>query len=244
MKDKPAERPWPLPRAPWVIGQSWLDLLFAHWPCAVEQVRPWIPAALPLDTFEGQAWLSVVPFRMSQTRGRGMPSLPYLSSFHELNLRTYVTLGGKSGVFFFSLDAANPIAVQFGRRVYHLPYYRAQMAPTLTDDGVRYSSRRTDRAAPSAQFRAGYRPSGEVFQAVAGTLEHWLTARYCLYAVDRHERIYRTEIDHRPWSLQPAEAQIAVNSMSEPYGIPLRSSPLLQFSRRLDVHIWPPQRVT
>jgi uncharacterized protein YqjF (DUF2071 family) len=113
-------RPWPLPSSPWVMQQVWHDLLFAHWPLPHDLLRPLIPAQLELDRFDGQCWVGVVPFRMSGIRGRGMPALPGLSRFPELNVRTYVTHGGKSGVYFFSLDAANLPAVWVARKFYHL----------------------------------------------------------------------------------------------------------------------------
>jgi hypothetical protein len=241
MKDVAGARPWPAPHTPWVMAQSWRDLLFAHWPVAPEVLRPLVPGSLPLDTRDGQAWIGVVPFRMTGVRPRLFPALPWLSAFPELNVRTYVTRDDKPGVFFFSLDATNPLAVAAARRLYHLPYFRARMALTHHGDAISYTSRRTHAGAPKAEFRGRYSPTGPVARAASGSLDHWLTERYCLYAVDAAERAWRGEIQHEAWPLQPAQASFDVNSMTQPLGIELLGAPLLRFARRLDVVLWPPQ---
>ena len=125
--DRVAHRPWPLPDGPWVMGQTWADLLFCHWPVAPETIRPHVADALDLDLFDGDAWVSVTPFEVQGTRVRGTLPPPLLSRFPELNVRTYVTFGERPGIWFFSLDAANPFAVEGARRLYRLPYHRARM---------------------------------------------------------------------------------------------------------------------
>src|SRR4029079_1151950 len=100
-------RGWPVPPRPWLLRMVWEDLLFAHWPCDPAALEPHLPPGLALDTFDGRAWLGVVPFRISGIRARGLPAIPGLRGFLELNLRTYVVAGGKPGVWFFSLDAAS-----------------------------------------------------------------------------------------------------------------------------------------
>ena len=221
------------------MKQIWHDLLFAHWPVPIEQLRPLIPQALQIDTYEGQAWIGVVPFRMSGIRPRWMPALPWISAFPELNVRTYVIANNKPGVWFFSLDAANPVAVAVARRWYHLPYFHARMACRGVGDGIAYESHRIHRSAPSATFVGQYHPVGLVFQAERGSLVYWLTERYCLYAVDARQRLYRGEIDHPPWPLQMAEAQFATETMTHPLGIKLPDRPmLLYFSRRQEVRVW------
>jgi uncharacterized protein YqjF (DUF2071 family) len=168
--------------------------------------------------------------------------LPWLSAFPELNVRTYVTLGGKPGVYFFSLDAANPVAVWTARRWFNLPYFRARMAVQRDGGGYRYRSRRTHRGAAPAEFRGWYRPAGGELPAAEAALAEWLTARYCLYTLDRRGRVLRAEIDHPPWPLQPAEARITMNTMTAPFGLRLPDAPpLLHFSRWLDVRVWPPR---
>jgi uncharacterized protein len=226
------------------MAQSWHELLFAHWPVPLDAIRPHVPPALAIDTFEGRAWLGVVPFRMTGVRLRLTPALPWLSSFPELNVRTYVSFGGKPGVWFFSLDAANPVAVAAARTWFGLPYFRARMNCWETNGWVHYHSERTHAGAPSAVLQAAYRPHGELFEARSETLDHFLTERYCLYAAKSGGRLYRGEIHHPAWQLQRAEAEIAQNSMAEALGPALPSqSPLLHFARRQDMVAWAPQRI-
>jgi uncharacterized protein YqjF (DUF2071 family) len=212
------------------MAMQWHDLLFMHWPVPPAVLRPFIPAPLALETCEGAAWLSLTSFRMAGTRPRLLPPLPWLSAFPELNVRTYVTAEGKPGVWFFSLAAGNPLAVRGARYVFHLPYYDAAMEVESDGDGVRYTSTRTDRAAPRAAFAGRYRPSGPVSHAPVDALASWLTERYCLYAADRRGRVWRGDIHHARWPLQPAEADIERNTMTDP----LR----LHFAKRLDVVAW------
>lgn len=237
MHQRSNQRPWPRPARPWLLAMRWHDLLFLHWPLDPAALRPFLPPALELQTFDGAAWLGVVPFRMSSVRPRATPPLPWLSAFPELNLRTYVSFGGKPGVWFFSLDAANPLAVEAARLGYHLPYQHARMRCERHGEAVAYASERRPGAAPAA-FVARYYPTGPAYHAGAGSLESWLTERYCLYAADRRGRLWRGEIDHRPWPLQPATVDIAANSMAAPLGLAFNGAPLLHFSRRLDVVAW------
>jgi uncharacterized protein len=238
-------RPWPPPRAPWVMAQRWHDLLFAHWPLPPATLRPLVPEVLPLDAFEGQAWIGIVPFQMKGVRPRLLPAVPWLSSFPELNVRTYVTLEGKPGVYFFSLDAGNPVAVALARAFFHLPYFRAAMGcASQREQRIAYTSRRTHAGAPPAELRASYRPTGPIFHAALGTLDYWLTERYCFYAPTPDGRIYRCEIAHAPWSLQPAELTLASNTMTAPHGIELpETPPLLRFSAQQDILAWWPERI-
>ena len=238
-----SHRPWPLPAGPWGMAQIWHDLLFAHWPVSAAALRPLVPAPLAIDEFDGSAWLAVVPFRMSGVRLRGTPALPWLSAFAELNVRTYVLYGGKPGVWFFSLDAANPLAVSIARAWFHLPYFRARMKCEERGGSIAYESQRTHAGAPAAALHCRYRPVGSPFSPQPGSLEHFLTERYCLYAVDGSGRLIRGEIHHPPWALQRAEAEFECNTMAEPLGVPLRDQPLLHFAKRQDVVVWPPQRL-
>jgi uncharacterized protein len=237
-------RPYPIPAGSWALFMSWHDLLFMHWPVDEGALRPLIPPALSLDTFDGSAWLSVTPFRMTGVRPRFLPGVPRLSSFPELNLRTYVTAGGKPGIWFFSLDAGKPVAVRLARATFHLPYFDAKMYCHPVDDEVRYRSARTHKGAPQAEFAARYRPVGEPFESRPGTLENFLTERYCLYAADEKSNIRRGDIHHHPWPLQPAEAEIEKLAMTEQIGVALpETRPILHFSKRLDVLAWLPRRV-
>jgi uncharacterized protein YqjF (DUF2071 family) len=239
-----AHRPWPLPAGPWVMAQSWHDLLFAHWPVDAAVLRPLLPPQLQIDTFEGQAWIAVVPFRMTGVRLRGTPAVPWLAAFPELNVRTYVTWGGKPGVWFFSLDAGNSLAVAIARAWFHLPYFRARRSCEERRGWIYYRSERTHHRAPAGLLQGRYRSAGEVFSSHCGTLEYFLTERYCLYATDGRGHIIRGEIHHPPWPLQRAEAELERNTMTESLGIAPASQPLLHFARRQDVVVWWPARLT
>jgi uncharacterized protein YqjF (DUF2071 family) len=230
---------------PWVMAMEWRDLLFAHWPVPAAALRGLIPPTLELQTFDGYAWLGVVPFRMSNVRPRMVPAVPWLSHFAELNVRTYVTAGGKPGVWFFSLDATNPIAVRLARATFHLPYFDARIQCQEQGDTVHYRSIRTHRNTPEAALIISYRPTGPVYHSQPGSLEYWLTERYYLYAANQHGHILRGGIRHVHWPLQPAEAEFQTNEMT--FQIGLRSpttQPLLHFARYIDVVAWLPERVT
>ncbi len=226
------------------MTQIWHELLFAHWPISPELLHPLIPPVLTLDTYEHQAWVGIVPFRMSYVRPRGVPPVPGLSAFPELNVRTYVTVSGIPGVYFFSLDAGNSIAVTLARTFFHLPYFKAMMKCRRVDDTIHYDSHRTHHSAPSADLVATYRPIGPVIYSDPGTLVHWFTERYCLYTV-ANKRVYRGDIHHLPWPLQAAELDIARNTMARSHNIQLPdTSPLLQYADRQEVLIWPLQAVS
>ncbi len=235
-------RPYPLPRGPWIMTQTWHDLLFAHWALPPASIRPLVPAQLELDLFDGRAWIAVTPFRMSRVHPRAVPSIPGLSAFPELNVRTYVRVAGQGGVFFFSLDCTKGPAVWAARTFYRLPYFRAQMSVEHETEAVRYLSRRLEYR--PAEFRGAYWPASEVRPSLPGTLEHFLTERYCLYTVHRAQ-VYRAGIHHLPWPLQQAQAEIAVNTMAAAAGVELPPQPpLLHFSRELKVFVWPLERVS
>lgn len=221
------------------MAQTWHDLLFAHWPVEPSSLRDLVPAQLPLDIFDGQAWVGVIPFHMSGIRARGLPPLPGLSRFPELNVRTYVTFDGRPGVYFFSLDAANLAAVWTARRFYRLPYFHARMSSQAQQEKIVYYSTRLNG---SARFGGSYQPTGPIHFRDKRSLEDWLTARYCLYTTKGAD-VYRAEIHHLPWPLQDAAAEIEVNTMAAAAGITLpQIPPILHFAERLEVLIWPLRR--
>ncbi len=224
------------------MTQSWHHLLFAHWPVDASQVRSAVPNAFELDLFDGEAWLGVVPFYMTNVGVRAAPSLPWLSTFPELNVRTYVRVGNQPGVYFFSLDAGRRLAVAAARALLNLPYHAAALSVGRRDAAVHYqSARRTGHAA----FEAVYEPAGESFAPSEGSLEYFLTERYCLYHYDRRGHPYRLEIHHRPWSLQQARATITNNTMAAASQLTVSGSPpLVHFARRQDVVAWPPTRLS
>ena len=237
---KTEHRPWPMPSAPWLMTQTWHNLLFAHWRVDVSALRQIVPTAFELDLFNHEAWVGVVPFYMTDVGLRATPSLPWLSAFPELNVRTYVCVDDKPGVYFFSLDAGRALAVAAARRLLNLPYFRATMTVDARRDGVVYQSARRD-SHPASVFKAEYGPTGPLFNAASGSLEHFLAERYCLYHQTRGGTPYRLEIHHPPWPLQAAWADIQVNTMATTSGIQIDDAPpLLHFARRLDVIAWAP----
>jgi uncharacterized protein YqjF (DUF2071 family) len=231
-------RPWPLPPRGWIMGQTWEDLLFAHWRVPVEEVRQHVPDGLEVDVHDGSAWLGITPFRLTGLRARGMLPIPYVSSFLELNVRTYVRADDKPGIWFFSLDASSRVAVEVARRTYRLPYFHARMSATKRGEWTDYECARIEES--GRVFSGRYRPNGAVFEADPGSLEWFLAERYCLYATDEHGGLARADIHHELWPLQPAEAEIELASISP---LELRADPLLHFSRRQDVVIWPLESV-
>jgi uncharacterized protein YqjF (DUF2071 family) len=241
--DEVAHRPWPMPARRWVMTQTWHDLLFAHWPVEAVALRSHVPAPFAIDRYDGVAWIGVVPFHMTNVTARGLPALPWLSQLPELNVRTYVRVDDKPGIYFFSLDAARIVAVRAARFLFNLPYYVASMDVRVGADGVvRYRSDR--EGPPSAAFSATYRPAGPRFTAAPGSLEQFLTERYCLYNLDARGVPYRLDIHHRPWLLQRAEADIARNTVTAAAGLALPPSPpLLHFAKRQDMVGWLPERL-
>jgi uncharacterized protein YqjF (DUF2071 family) len=231
-------RPWPVPARGWVMGQTWEELLFAHWQVPADVVREHIPAGLEVDEHDGTAWVGVTPFRLTGLRARGTLPVPYVSSLLELNVRTYVRHGDdRPGIWFFSLDASSRAAVEVARRTYRLPYFHARMSARRRGEWVDYECARISE--PGRVFSGSYRPNGAVFHAEPGSLEWFLAERYCLYTEHRGE-LYTADIHHGLWDLQPADAQIELASISP---LELEGEPLLHFARRQDVVIWPLERL-
>lgn len=227
------------------MTMSWLDLLFAHWPVPVQRIAGQLPQGLEVDTFQGEAWVGVVPFRMDNVTGRFLLNVPGLSRFPELNVRTYVTAAGKKpGVWFFSLDADQRLAVWGARTFFDLPYVRAEMDCRRDEDGwVHYRSHRTDDRMAPGVFEGRYRAVGAAYRSQPRSLEAWLTERYCLYAADENGQVRRGEIQHVPWPLQRAEAEVSVNTVADAHGLQLKGAPVLHFVERIDVVGWRLERL-
>ena len=235
-----SHRPWPMPNGPWVMTQTWHDLLFAHWPVNAAQLRPKIPADFTLDLFDGSAWLGIVPFHMTNVAPRGVPALRWVSEFPEVNVRTYVRVADEPGIYFFSLDAGSAFAVHAARTMLNLPYFIASMSVIKENGVVRYESRR-DGDRSDAELRATYGPVGDPVRPARGSLEYFLTERYCLYNLSHHDEPYRLDIHHVPWPLQPARAEFAANTMAEVHGITLPDEPaVLHYVERQDAVAWMP----
>ena len=236
-------RPYPMPDGHWLMGQTWERLAFLHWRVPVEALREVVHPAVPIDTFDGSAWLGITPFTVSGLHVRGTPPPPIAASFHEINVRTYATIDGRPGIYFLSLDASSRLAVEAARRVYRVPYFEADIHVESEGDRIHYTSERTQSDGPAAGIDAAYGPEGDPYNAEPGTLDHWLTERYRLYTLDGDQRVQRGEIHHPPWPLQRATATLARNTMAQPYGIELRGEPLVHYGARQDVVFWPLQPI-
>jgi uncharacterized protein YqjF (DUF2071 family) len=219
----------------------WVGLLFAHWRLPAATLRPLIPPGLEVDEIDGSAWLAIVPFQMARVGPKGVALPGPLGNFGEINVRTYVTptdpLAGPPGIWFLSLDAANPLVVAGARAVFHLPYYRAQFQIQTRNDGtIDYRSRRTQRGAQPATFSGHYRGIGTPATATPGSLIDRLTARFALYSADRRGRLHRGDIRHRAWCLSDAEAELDGTSFAAAGGVRLPDDvPLLHLAETLDV---------
>ena len=247
-------RPWPPPDGPWAIAQEWQHVLFLHWGVDAAALRPLVPAPLDVETRDGRAWVSLLPFAMRRLRPRGLPALPWLSSFPQLNVRTYVTLDGRPGVFLLRVAAGSLPAVTIARRLFHLPYERARLALRKEGEGRLFTCRpRAGRQAGDGRcareperpltFAARYRPEGSAFGPAPGSLERWLSERFCYYAAGRDGEIVRGEIDHPPWSLYQAQVDLIESTWPVALGVACGdASPLAFYSRRQRAFAWLPVR--
>ncbi|HEU5141140.1 MAG TPA: DUF2071 domain-containing protein [Bacillales bacterium] len=227
-------RPWPAPSKPWLMKQTWRHLLFAHWPVSPDVIRPYIPKSLELDTYEGKAWVGYIFLQVRGMRPRYLPPVPMMSSFPELNVRTYVTYGGKPGVYFISLDAASFPGVQGAKLFFHLPYAYARVSLSGGDRQFECDCRRV--GSPKA-FKASYQPVSEVYQANPGSLDYWLSERYCLYT-EHKSHLFRGEILHDPWPLQQAEAEISKNTMVDFDGATQSQPELVHYVKQQTAVMW------
>ncbi|WBA41873.1 YqjF family protein [Hymenobacter canadensis] len=234
-----------------LMRQRWSNLLFAHWPVPPELLRPYLPARLEVDTFEGHAWLGVVPFTMSHIRPLGLPAVPGLSALHELNVRTYATLDGVPGVWFLSLDATQPLGVWAARTLFHLPYLHARISLTEAAGSLRAVAERTHRGAAPATFAATWTPGATLPLAQPGTLAYFLTERYCLYTAGadlqqgvQGNNLWRGRLWHEPWTLREATLQEWDSTLVESHGLPTPlGPPLLYAADPLDVQVQELRRV-
>jgi uncharacterized protein YqjF (DUF2071 family) len=231
------------------MTQRWNDLLFAHWPVPPAAIAPLIPEGLQVDTYHGSAWLGVVPFWMDRIKFRGIPRIPGTSSFPELNLRTYVREphSGAQGVYFLSLDASNLLAVLCARALFRLPYHWADLRIEQRREREFWFASRRRLTQPQVLFSARYRglgPTRRLAESRPGSLEYFLTERYCLFTRDRDGYAMRANVHHVPWPLEEAEADIERNDLAEAVGIRLPNvPPVLHYSRRLAVYVWQLERV-
>ncbi len=224
-----------------VMRHRWADLLFLHWPVPISALRPLVPEALEIDTFEGVAYVGLVPFTMTGVRFAWLPPVPGTSRFHETNLRTYVHHRGRDpGVWFFSLDAANALAAWAARRFGGLAYHYARMSLDRTDEGIAHRCERLRPGPTPAGCDLAYRPEGTATASRPGTLEFFLAERYVLYAL-RRGRLLRGRVHHEPYPLQPArvfrleESLLAAAGLARPEGV----APLAHYAREVHVRVYP-----
>jgi uncharacterized protein YqjF (DUF2071 family) len=226
-----------------IAEMNWGKLLFMHWKLPVETLRRAVPAQLSIDTHEGDAWIGVVPFTMWGIRASFLPAVPGFSEMHELNVRTYVHYKGVPGVYFFSLDAASALAVMGARTFFLLRYFTAEMSLKQNGKRIVYHSRRTHRDAPAASFDATWKIGDALGESAPGSLEFFLTERYCFYTVSG-ESVYRCRIQHAPWQLRSAEVSAYKSTMIESYNLPTpEGKPLLHYCEELAVDVWTLERV-
>jgi hypothetical protein len=225
------------------MHQHWGKLLFVHWGIDAEALRPLIPSQLSIDTFDGKAWIGVVPFTMWGIRASFLPAIPGTSAFHELNVRTYVHFNGVPGVWFFSLDAANSLAVWGARTFYYLPYFNAEMNLEQQGSRIEYASTRRDTRGEPAGLQTAWTIGERLPEAQPGSIEFFLTERYCLYSYHR-DQLYRSRIFHEPWPLQSATLDSYQSTMVKSLGIEEPSGePVLHYAESIGVGIWPLKKV-
>jgi len=224
-----------------VMHQRWDDLLFLHWPLDPPALRPFIPTALDIDTFEGQAWIGITPFRVEDIRLGSLPAIPGLNSFNEVNVRTYVIHDGVPGLWFFSLDASMLAATVAARVFFRLPYFLADIDFKQQTQQFEFNSARI--GPPGAKLRASWRTGNRLRDPDSESLAFFLVERYCYFAVE-NGNVYQTRIYHHPWILEEADVQEFWTTLPGAVGLPMPSSkPLTYFSRALPVDIWTPQVV-
>jgi uncharacterized protein len=224
-----------------LMRHKWGKLLFMHWPISERVLRPLIPENLNIDTFEGTAWIGITPFTLWDVRLSFFTAVPWLSDFHELNVRTYVHFNGVPGVWFFSLDTNSILTVLGARSLYHLPYFNAKIDLDEKDGAIYYDLKRMIN--PPARFSGSWKAGDKLPEAEPGTLEFFLVERYCLYSTDK-KNLYRCRIHHRPWPLQQAELLSYQSTMIDSHGLPTpECHPLLYYANALDVDIWSLEKV-
>ncbi|TYR80841.1 DUF2071 domain-containing protein [Priestia megaterium] len=227
----------------WFMKQTWSDLLFVHWPVAVQDIQTLIPKPLQIDTFKGEAWISLVPFTMTGIHFKGVPKMPFLSSLYELNIRTYVKYKGKAGVYFFSLDANSPTGVCIARRFFHLPYLRANIHIKKQQNHTSFESIRIHKGFQQETIKMNYEPISQEYKAAEGTLSYWLTERYNLFTVYK-ENVFQGRLYHKQWSLKDGSCYIEEDTLTVPYNRPQNEEEMLiHYSERLDAYFYPFNKV-
>lgn len=225
-----------------VIGyQRWDSLLFLHWQIAADLLRPFVPQRLSIDTYEGHGYVSLTPFTVMGARLVAMPAIPGFSNFHELNVRTYVRLGDDRGVWFFSLDAANPLAALLARVSVRLPYFFAHIERNQTGQRFRYTCERYKTGlAAGAAFSASWEVLPDPRRADPGSLDHFLSERYALFSRAIGEKLWHGRVRHAPWPLQPVRGLQLEQTLDVGDGLPKLSGEVIaRYSPGVDVEFLP-----
>ena len=234
---KVEHRSWPLPSNKWIMRQVWRNVLFLHWPIKPRLIRPHLPPELEIDTFEGFAWMGIVAFTMKGIYFRGLP-FSVVPSFPEVNVRTYVVYKGKPGVFFLSLDVDDWASLNIAKRWYRLPYNPANIEVRTGENGaIQYKSVR--KAGNPLAFEGSCIPTNDTYFAESGTLDHWLTERYCFYTTRNGKDIYHGDIHHLPWPLKKVDVHINQHTLFSPFNIHVSNDPpIAHFSQGVDSLMW------
>ena len=225
-----AHRPWPLPGTPWAQAQTRHDILLGYWRAPIDVLARLLPADVAADTFDGEAWVAVSAYRVTGLRVRGLPPLPGLSSFPQLEVSTPVTVDGYPGLWLFQLETAKQIVVEASKRTHRFPAYRARISTRHDAAGFRFEAKRDGLA-----FDALYNGRGSEFTPAPGSVEYFLTERYALYTADGG-RLYRAQLHHPPWRLQGAAGEVEAATLAP---LPLEGEPYLLFSPVQDFLLWP-----
>lgn len=228
-----AHRPWPLPAGQWQYYQEWNNALFLHWSVPVEMLKPLIPDSLHLDLHDGKAWVSVVAFKMEKIRPKGLPTIPFVSDFYEVNVRTYVTKDRKPGVYFLNIEAQKTISAFIARKLSGLPYEKSSILTSSVGDTISFKS---SNKLKGFKLEADY----QVKENIAGKsiLDYWLTERYCLY-LEEKSSLYRYEIHHDEWEIN----SVNIKRLDIDYGIAglaIKSTKpaLIHYSKGVQVLAW------
>lgn len=235
-------RNYPLPKGKWIGMQDWKHLMFVHFPVYPAFVEHLLPEGLELDTINEEAWISIVPFKVDKLRIRKLPPLPFLYPFSEVNVRTYVKKDGIPGVYFFSMDAANLLAVT-GAKIAGLPYFHAKVK--LKRRAKKYYFKSVRKSEEKEIFKATYKPSGKLFYPEEGTIDYWLMERYALWAY-HNDVLIRGDIHHKQWKIQHADVIIDKETLTSAY-LPnnaFLSEPLAHYAKSKRVLIWPVRKET